>query len=121
MLKARAYEILKYLLERDGPILIKQLAEHLGVSERTVRYDLDQIEEWLMESGLTLERKRGVGIFLSDSTKEKLRDQIEFKESFQRVFSPEERQQIILRELLSREEPVIVKEFKILLNVFLAP
>jgi len=117
MLKNRECKIIKKLISNDGPLVVKKLAADLSVSTRTIRYDLDKIEDWLKEKGLKMYRKQGVGIYLESNDKDKITDILDFKVDYQLLHTPEERQQIILKELLVREEPIIIKEFEINLDV----
>lgn len=117
MPKTREKEILKKLIKSDSPLVIKELARQLEVSPRTIRYDLDKIESWLNENGLKLQRKQGVGIYLKDSAKDELKNILDMEIDYKRAYTPEERQQLILKELLERDEPVIIKEFEINLDV----
>ncbi|MGW8460937.1 BglG family transcription antiterminator [Bacillus atrophaeus] len=56
--------ILCSLLESQEPIKLYTLAKDLHVTNATVSYDLDELEEWISPFGLTLIRKRGFGIQL---------------------------------------------------------
>ncbi|MED1124692.1 BglG family transcription antiterminator [Bacillus atrophaeus] len=56
--------ILCSLLESQEPIKLYTLAKDLQVTNATVSYDLDELEEWILPFGLTLIRKRGFGIQL---------------------------------------------------------
>lgn len=56
--------ILCSLLESQEPIKLYTLAKDLQVTNATVSYDLDELEEWISPFGLTLIRKRGFGIQL---------------------------------------------------------
>lgn len=89
----------------------------MGVSNRTIRYDLDAIEEILEEQDIKLIRKRGVGIYLNIDGQESVDDMLKFNCDYSKILSPDERQKFIIGELLSRDEPVKVKEFEILLGV----
>ncbi|MDM5336383.1 BglG family transcription antiterminator [Fictibacillus enclensis] len=71
-MNARQKELLKVLLiENDGVLHIKDLAEQLSCSEKTVRNDLDKIEEYLRAeyADSRLIRKPGLGIAI-ESTEE---------------------------------------------------
>ena len=57
------------LLEQTEPITISRLAQTLQISERTVRYDLDELAAWLAAQNVLLVRKRRIGVFL-DRTSE---------------------------------------------------
>lgn len=117
MLKNREYEIIKMLIKNDSPLVIKDLANKLDVSPRTIRYDLDKIEDWLEEKGLHLKRKQGVGVYFENKAKEKLSGILDMDIDYKKTYNPEERRQIILNELLASDKPKIIKEFEINLDV----
>lgn len=49
MFTSRATRILKFLLTQEKKVLLKDIAEHFKVSERTIRYEIDKINEELNE------------------------------------------------------------------------
>lgn len=53
------------LLEADEPVKLFSLAHDLHVTVPTISSDLDDLEEWIQKSGLTLVRRRGYGVQLS--------------------------------------------------------
>ncbi|AOT68991.1 HTH domain-containing protein [Geosporobacter ferrireducens] len=61
-LTKRQKDIVEYLTGTDDYAKIKTLSHEFGVSERTVRYDLDVIECYLKSEGFELVKKPGVGI-----------------------------------------------------------
>ncbi|NLV76369.1 MAG: transcription antiterminator, partial [Tissierellia bacterium] len=63
-LTKRQKDIVNYLLKTKKNSTIKEIASVFGVSERTIRYDLDIIESWLDERNIELIRKPGTGISL---------------------------------------------------------
>jgi len=52
------------ILKEETPVTVKDLARDLGVSERTVRYDLKVVGEWFDEQGLELMRRPRVGVWV---------------------------------------------------------
>jgi mannitol/fructose-specific phosphotransferase system IIA component (Ntr-type)/galactitol-specific phosphotransferase system IIB component len=60
------YELIR-LLTSEEPLLVKQLQSALDVSRTTVRRDLAEVEEWLVERNLALWSRPHVGIHLSGS------------------------------------------------------
>lgn len=52
MLNTRNIKLLEYLLKNNGISSIKKLADFLGLGERIVRYDLEKINEYLVEEKL---------------------------------------------------------------------
>lgn len=77
-LTKRESQLLIYLLEMTEPVTIKQLAEKENVSVRTIKYDLDDIRDWLIERNQELYSKRSQGIWLSvsDSDRIKLKSEL---------------------------------------------
>jgi len=60
--EGRRLSLLRTLLGADEPIKLRALASGLKVSVGTVSRDLDEAENWLADSGLSLLRKRGYGV-----------------------------------------------------------
>lgn len=58
----RQLSLLSVLLVADQPIKLRALASRLKVAVGTVTRDLDEVEHWLSEFGLSLVRKRGYGV-----------------------------------------------------------
>ncbi len=56
--------MVKQLMESDVYIPLQQLAEDYGISLRTVRNDLLQLEDWLRKRGVRLDRDRSAGVRL---------------------------------------------------------
>lgn len=63
-LSKRQSNILKFLGNKDGYITINKISEQFKCSPRTIRNDLDVLEEFLKESNGSLEKKPRVGIKL---------------------------------------------------------
>ncbi|ALS24120.1 MULTISPECIES: BglG family transcription antiterminator [Paenibacillus] len=55
------------LLEAEEPVKLFALAHDLHVTVPTVSSDLDDLEDWIQKSGLTLVRRRGYGVLLGGS------------------------------------------------------
>ena len=67
MLYERCEQIIDMLIHSQTPVTIGWLAQKLSVSSRTVRSDLDVIEQWLKEYSLDpTVRVAGVGVLLKD-------------------------------------------------------
>jgi mannitol operon transcriptional antiterminator len=58
----RQVSLLRTLLASDQPIKLRALASKLEVSVGTVSRDLDEVEDWLADFGLSLLRRRGYGV-----------------------------------------------------------
>lgn len=104
-LTQRCCLIIQILMERNEPIALHTLAEELHVSERTVRYDLDVLEEWLEARKVWLKRRPRVGIWIDkDSPGYPALGSIVTEEGEQRIYTKPERKQLILKLLLEGAE-----------------
>lgn len=100
--------IIEDLLNSDVPISAKQLSEKFNVSVRTIRYDLDNIDYWLKSKNIDMLKKPNIGIWINAGEKEKkfLINEINSLNFSARVLTKDERQKIILLELLRNVAPV---------------
>lgn len=98
--------IIQILLLEIHPITTNELALRLGVSDRTILRDLNQVEKVLQKHHLTLNRKPGTGIQISGKDTNKQALKVILKELKYTDFTPEERQTIILLALLESNSPV---------------
>jgi activator of the mannose operon, transcriptional antiterminator len=69
----RQKELLRMLLlHEEGALQIKDMAEELGCSEKTVRNDLDRLEEFMLQyDNASLIRKPGIGVMVEMDEEEK--------------------------------------------------
>lgn len=88
-LNKRQKDILNFLELKDEYITIKYIADLFDVSSRTVRNDLNTIEELIKQSNITLEKKPSVGIRLNLKNNQSIKTIIE--DNKVKVYSPEER------------------------------
>ncbi|NPV44113.1 MAG: BglG family transcription antiterminator [Firmicutes bacterium] len=119
MLSQRCLHILKVLVDEDS-VTIKELGDRLKISSRTVRYDLDKIDDWLAKNKIPLiQREYGKGIKLDKIIKSSpvLTNQLSELTAYEYIFSPEERVEFILIELLEREKPITVDDIARMLLV----
>lgn len=49
MLSSRSIRILKFILNQNEKITLKDVAENFEISERTIRYEIEKINEELRE------------------------------------------------------------------------
>lgn len=104
-LSARARLILEQLLINLSPVSAKQISEELNVSERTIRRDMKEVEDTLLAYNLAIQRKQGQ-LSLIGAKKEKQNFRWHFMDLSYNEYSPEERQQKILKALLKENEGV---------------
>ncbi|RJQ05976.1 MAG: transcription antiterminator [Bacillota bacterium] len=107
-LGTRSKHLLLTLLQKDGPVVIATLARQFGVSPRSIRYDLDEIEEWLGAGPVKLRRRPRVGIWVEGAPEDfvSTRETLGMVEDYRPILSPEQRRNIIVARLLQRDEPV---------------
>lgn len=112
MLKKRTSEILSEIIKSKNPITVKQLSDIFDVSERTIRYDLDEIDYFLKEKNLPkLIRKPNSGIEFDSGVYDNI---LKFLNSpvglDDYILSSGERQKIILCEFLKRKDFITINE-----------
>lgn len=107
MLNNRCSDMLKLIINSNDSIIINDIAEKYNISSRTVRYDLDRIDEYLKEMNLTpLIRKQneGISVYLSEKEINKLLDSLKEVTTYGYVMSQNERVIYIICELLEKNE-----------------
>jgi len=93
----RCKRILAMLLKGNYYIPLNQIAEELGVSKRSIYYDICKLNEWLTYYDVSeLEVVRGKGILISENDKKKITMIVEGSRTEEKyIFSPTERVEII--------------------------
>ncbi len=119
-ISARERKILDFLLDKSDETTVKQLAEELDVSARTVHRDLKGVEEILKEYRLRLMKKSGSGIQVAGDEEGKEKLKLFLFTLSHNEYTPEERQNMILSELLDEKEPVKLISLANDLNVTIA-
>lgn len=119
-ISARERQILEILLTETDEMTVKDLADQIGVSGRTVHRDLKNIEDILTEYELSLQKKSGVGVQITGS-KDKIGElELFLFNLFHTEYTPDERQTIILCALLESNGPVKLLGLANDLNVTIA-
>ncbi|MFZ7132548.1 MAG: BglG family transcription antiterminator [Eubacteriales bacterium] len=115
----RCYGIASFLVMQEKPVTIKTIAEKFNISERTVRYDLDIVEEWFREQGVSIKRKSKVGISIEKNTPEfiHIRSSLSDPIELEQVYSTEERQALIRCLLLENSKGNTIMELAEKVNV----
>ncbi len=105
-ISARERQILEILLTETSEITVKDLADQIGVSGRTIHRDLKNVEDILAEYHLILQKRSGIGVQITGD-KDNLRDLELFLFNLNHTeYTAEERQTVILCELLEADGPV---------------
>ena len=97
----RMQQIVLALLKEHGPVPVKQLADQIRISKRTVQRELEYIPRALKKYGLTFCSKTGTGIWLEgDRTQmEALKAELEADDALD-VSDRIERQKRLVLEIL---------------------
>lgn len=117
---ARERQILEFLLDIKVEVTVSELAKRIGVSGRTIHRDLKNIEDILVEYDLSLIKKSGLGILIIGDKHKMLELELLLHNSLDTEYTPEERQTIMLCELLDSKEPVKLVSLANDLNVTIA-
>ena len=111
-------KMLLVLLDKDEPSTAREIAKIISVSSRTVLRKINIIEDFLQKRGYGLTIRPGYGIYIEDSKEDKLRlKKILLSDNKNIKYSPRERQNYILIELLKSKEPIKMYGFSDELNV----
>lgn len=113
MSNERRNHILLTLLNADSLITIQTLAESFKVSQRTVRYDLDALDDSLVSHGLPkLVRKRngGVRFIASGQCTQKALHLLRDLGIYQYTFSNVERENILIGQFLYHQEYMTIDD-----------
>lgn len=112
-LNQRQIELLRLLISDNSYKPIKNFAHTLGVSNKTISWDLDEIQSFIEKTGSTLERKSGSGVKLhyDDAQLFQLVEIINSHGNINEQISVEQRRAEIARSLLlnSKEYTTIQK------------
>ncbi|MGI8315841.1 BglG family transcription antiterminator [Halobacillus mangrovi] len=113
VLDKRRAHLLSIIQLSNDPIPTKDLVAKMNVSQRTIYYDLDQINSWLEDQNLEpIETKHGEGLFLPDTTKSKLNLQKdESFDNWQYQLSKQEREVLIKSKILLEEQDASMQSF----------
>lgn len=111
-IKPRTYQILRFLQDQETPVTIEKLSKVFQVSQRTIRYDLDELEEFLKKYEVELVKKPKVGVMLLGNKRnlEVLQEEYAKYREYNHYLSREERVYLILFKLFQQEEPLVLKQ-----------
>jgi len=116
----RCAQLLNTIISADKSVKISDLAEQFQVSPRTIRYDLDRIDDFLMDNKLPqLMRKPNCGVEFPGPSelKEKALSLLVSIDTYNYVLSPEERQKVILSELFQAKDYMTIEHLAEMLCV----
>ncbi|SFF57691.1 transcriptional antiterminator, BglG family [Halobacillus alkaliphilus] len=113
VLDKRRAHLLSIIKQSSDPVPTKDLVAKMKVSQRTIYYDLDQINSWLRTQKLEpIESKHGEGLFLPPSSKDELMgEQDQSFEDWQYQLSKQEREVLIKAKILLEEQDASMQTF----------
>jgi len=111
-LNMRRQAILKILETtiQGTPLTIDALSHMLNVSQRTIRYDLNCIEDELKDKGFLLHKKSHKGVWIESDDLKKNHFMSEEECQYEYIFSKEERTQASVVYILDTEEAISIKQ-----------
>ncbi|QXM05353.1 BglG family transcription antiterminator [Crassaminicella indica] len=109
---SRIMRIAKILLESKEPVTINKIASELKVSNKTVRNDLNKLQDFVEREGLRLSKKTGVGTSIEGSEENKIQLLQRLKKDIDYVepYSREGRQNYILKRLFMDSKSITIQE-----------
>ena len=120
VITSRVKEILRLLIGADfsNTITVNDIAEKLNVSSRTILREMPQVEKWLKSNKFNFIKKPGVGLLLDENLEGKNRlQQLLDGYYVEKQYKPEERQYLIISELMQMKEPVKLYYFTSIFGV----
>ncbi|MEL3971905.1 BglG family transcription antiterminator [Rossellomorea oryzaecorticis] len=113
VLDKRRAHLLSIIQHSTEPIPTKDLVAKTNLSQRTIYYDLDQINDWLRTQQLEpIESKHGKGLFLPSSSKSKLMVYKDHSfEDWHYQLSKKEREVLIKAKILLEEQDASMQSF----------
>lgn len=104
-LTARSHALLKVILDSSYPLKIKDIARDFQVSERTVKYDLENVRQWLKERNVTLHSQPNKGLWISEDQERRgtLRELLQGEESKTLILHQKDRVKLLTFILLLAE------------------
>ena len=111
MINERCAEILYHIINEQRPIKVNEFSEKFKISSRTIRYDIDKIDDFLLINELTLlerDPKLGISYNVNEDHIEKLKMLISNKEFNEYIVNPDERINYILISMFESNGYVVI-------------
>lgn len=117
-LTSRIKEIIVILLDQHEYITLQEISEAIQVSSRTVHRELENVEKFLEEKNIFLEKKKGIGIRLNleNHNVDEIRKWLD-SEKTELIYTPDQRHIMLKAELLKETEPTKLYSLTHLLDV----
>ncbi|WP_449355130.1 BglG family transcription antiterminator [Virgibacillus natechei] len=102
----RERKVIELLINHTEGITVKEMADALEVSTRTIHRDLKNSERILFEHNLELLKKTGVGVRIIGTKQDINHLKLALSSTKSLEFTPDERRAVILSTLLEANEPI---------------
>lgn len=108
----RILEISKILLNSKKEVTVDSIAKQIRVSNKTVRNDLDKLQDIIEKLGLKLNKKSGTGISIQgpENLKLTLLEEVSEKSKYVEPYSPEDRKNYILKRLFIKKSTIAIQK-----------
>ncbi|MBF4695284.1 BglG family transcription antiterminator [Fusibacter ferrireducens] len=101
----RVVEIVDILSHQTDYMAVSEIAEQLNISKRTIFREMEDVERLTKAFGMILHKKTRLGLKLEASEQQKLKLNALLNQTTDDHFSQEERQRMLIIELLKSREP----------------
>ncbi len=117
-LNATSRRILNHLLVWKHSITVGDLAQEMGCSPRSVRYQIPVLRQWLAGHGVSLNAcRQGLSLAMTEDLRAQLTDTVSAAGSYENKYSAQERQTMLLRRFVTSHGPVSTESLCALLGV----
>lgn len=104
MLNKRCIEIIEEFRKNNYTIFIKEIAEKFGVTERSIRYDIENINYYFSKFNLNEIEKQSKGVYTLEEDDDKIKKLLKNMSQRFYVFTSDERKEFIEEKFLFFEE-----------------
>lgn len=108
MLNKRCIEIIEELRKNNYTIFLKEIAEKFGVTERSIRYDIENINYYFSKFNLNEVEKQSKGVYTLEEDDEKVQELLKNMSQRFYVFTSDERKELIEEKFLFFEENKLI-------------
>lgn len=112
-LDQRSTSILTRLVSASSYVSTEELAKTLSVSKRTVYYDIQKINYWLNDVGLSpIHYVRSTGFYLTEETKQSVPGKIKMLKTWHYGYSPKERKAWLALRLFTSDSKLWLEDLQ---------
>jgi transcriptional antiterminator len=111
----RCIDIIQFIISENDYVKLTKLSDIYNVSDRTIRYDLERIEKFLVKNGLgymNRQHNKGVRIENNNDVNGFIEKFINSRTPYNYHYIKEERRKYILMKLLEARVPVKLEHFQ---------